>query len=403
MALGLITEYNPFHYGHLYHLNKSKKITESKDTIVVMSGNFVQRGETAIFDKYTRTQMAISSGVDMVIELPTLYSTSSAEFFARESINILQQSGVVDSVSFGSECGNINELQKISSFFVNEKLGLNKEYKKILKMYLKEGITYPSARNKAFAHFFDNNEILLSPNNILAIEYLKAIEELSSSIKAFTINRIKSDYNSKDIEGIITSATSIRNELSKSNYKDIKNSMPTDNFDLIKNINYSDYNKLSSIFHYMIKTKSTDELSNILDVTEGLENRIINTTNENFLLSDIIKNTKTKRFTLTKIQRAILHIILNITKDYFNYYNTLGGVQYIRVLGFNKNKSYLLKELSKKSSLPVITNLKNAKSLLNTNSYNLLLDEIKYTDIYNLTNNIYKKNYEFNQPLIIKI
>ncbi len=402
MTLGLITEYNPFHYGHLYHLNKSKKITENKDTVIVMSGNFVQRGEPAIFDKYTRTKMAIDNGADMVIELPTIYSTSSAEFFARESINLLNQSGIVNAISFGSECGKTDELKKISSFFVQEKKGLQPEYKTILNNFLKEGINYPTARNKAYNYLFGENNFLSSPNNILGIEYLKAIEELSSSIIPYTIDRIKSNYNSEKIEGTITSATSIRKELIKGNYENLKNNMPTNNFELIKNIPYSNYDNLSSIFHFILKTKTKEEISNILDISEGLENRILNISDNTFLLSDIFKNTKTKRFTLTRIQRAILHIILNINKDYFNYYNNIGGVQYVRVLGFNKNKPHLLKELTKKSSLPVITNLKNANSILNNDAYRLLLDEIKYTDIYNLTRNEYKKNYELSKSLIMK-
>ncbi len=399
MALGLITEYNPFHYGHLHHLNKSKKITNNKDTIVVMSGNFTQRGEPAIYDKYLRTNMALQNGVDMVIELPTLYSTSSAEFFARETINILNKCGIVDSVCFGSECGNISELKKISSFFVEEKKGMNPDYKNVLNKYLKEGINYPTARNRAYEYFFGNNEILSSPNNILGIEYLKALEEQNSSINPFTINRIKSDYNSTEIEGIITSATSIRNSLHKNNISELKKCMP--NANLINNVTFSDYNKLSTVFHYIVHNLESNELGNILDITEGLENRIVNIANETFLLSNIINKVKTKRFTLTKIQRAILHIILNIQKSTFEYYNQLGGTPYVRVLGFNKEKQYLLKQLTQKSELPVITNLKNAKNILNNDAYNLLCSEIKYTDIYNLTVNKYKKNYELSQSLVI--
>ncbi len=400
MALGLITEYNPFHFGHLYHLKKSKKITGSQDTIVVMSGNFTQRGEVAIFDKYLRTKMALQNGADIVIELPTLYSTSSAEFFARESINILNKSGIVDCVCFGSESGNIEKLKKVSSFFVNEKKGLNTEYKIILNKYLKDGLSYPTARNKSYKHFFEDDIILNSPNNILGIEYLKAIEEQNSPIKAFTIDRIKSNYNSKKIEGVITSATSIRNALHNSNMENLSRCMP--NQSLIKDTPFAQYNKLSPIFHYIINKSSNSEISSILDVTEGLENRIVNISNDNYLLSDIIKEVKSKRFTLTKIQRAILHIILNIKKDYFKYYNNLGGVPYIRVLGFNKNKDYLLKNLIKKSELPVVTNLKKAHSLLNDDAYNLLIREVQNTDIYNLTIDKYKKNYEFSQPLVIQ-
>ncbi len=402
MALGLIVEYNPFHYGHLYHLNKSKKTTQNKDVIVVMSGNFVQRGLPAIFDKYTRTKMALLNGADIVIELPTLYSTSSAEFFAKESINILNQTGIVNAVSFGSECGSIQDMKKVSSFLLSEKNNKNTEYANILNKYLKEGLSYPDARNKACSHFISNDNILKSPNNILGIEYLKALEHFSSKIEPYTITRIKSDYNSEEIEGVITSATSIRNELFNNNYNNILQSVPTTSLDLIKSSSkISNYDNLSDIFHYILKTKNIDEIKNILDITEGLENRIISQADNNYLLSDIIKNVKTKRYTLTKIQRAILHILLNIDKDYFDYYNNLNGVQYIRVLGFKKDKSHILKDLSEKSTLPVILNLKNAKSILSDDALAMLNDEIKFTDIYNLTINKHIKNYEYKMPLVI--
>ena len=231
-VLGLITEYNPFHNGHLYHLEESKKITNSDFTVVVMSGNYVQRGEPAIVDKWTRTKMALEAGADLVLELPVVYATSSAEFFAFGAISILHHSNITDCISFGSELGSIDLLSQIADFLFFE----SDHYKMKLKAYVSKGLAFPLARNKALiSEFIDKkinipkeelNKILSSSNNILAIEYLKALKLLKSPIEVFTIKRQGASYNSTQLDSIFASATGIRNSLKNNDYSILYKTMP---------------------------------------------------------------------------------------------------------------------------------------------------------------------------------
>jgi predicted nucleotidyltransferase len=405
-ALGLICEYNPFHNGHLLHINESKKITSSTDTVVVMSGNYVQRGEPAIVDKQARTKMALLNGADIVIELPLHFATSSAESFSFGAIKILNDCGIVSKVCFGSECNDINLLKKISSTLFSE----SDEFKSALKHNLSKGLTYPLARQNALTCFLDvDKKVLSSPNNILAIEYLKALEKLNSKIKPYCLKR-SNDHNCKHITSNITSATSIRSSLKENGLISIKNTLPKSSFDILeqeihKGLCPSSLNNLSHILHFILRTQPLEYLSSILDITEGLENRIVKSSNSTFYIDDLLKNIKTKRYTYTKLQRALLHIILDIKKQDFDKCNALGP-SYIRVLGFNKEKEYLLKNLKDNSSLPIITNLKNAYKVLNPYQLSILQKEIVSTDIYYLSKNSFssfptEKNIEYKLPLVI--
>ncbi|MGO1820465.1 MAG: tRNA(Met) cytidine acetate ligase, partial [Senegalia sp. (in: firmicutes)] len=206
--VGLVTEYNPFHNGHKYHLERSKYETNCDYSIAIMSGNFVQRGEPAICDKWSRAKMAIDSGVDLVIELPTLYSTMSAEFFSYGAIKILDSLNSIDFISFGSETNDLKKLNSISKILAFEPL----EFKYSLKKYLNEGNVFPKARSLALKEILkdkDLDKIINNPNNILAIEYMKSLIKLKSTIKAHSIKRISSNYNDKNLTGEISSATAI--------------------------------------------------------------------------------------------------------------------------------------------------------------------------------------------------
>ncbi len=398
--VGIIAEYNPFHLGHLYHLQQSKLITNSDNVIVVMSGNFTQRGLPTIFDKNIRVSNALKNGVDLVLELPVPFATSSAEYFARESVNILNSSNIVDYLSFGSENGDLSHLSRIASFFNNEKLHGNNKYSTLLNKYLNKGLSFPKARNLAYNDYFDCDDLVLNnPNNILGIEYLKALETFNSNIKPITIKRLLSNYHSNDIEGSITSATSIRNEIYNNNFNSVINCLPTSSISSIENIinnkNLPLYNNLSPILHYILCSTSKENLLNISNMKEPLLNRLIEVSNDNFNIDDLLFNLKAKNFNLTSLQRTLLHLILNIKKDEFT------TSKYIRVLGFNRNKSFLLNDLINKSSLPVVTNLKNAHTILDSNAMDLLNKEIQSTDIYNLCKpNSTRKNFEYTSPLI---
>ena len=230
--LGIVSEYNPFHNGHLRHLNYSKEVTKSAFTVCVMSGNFTQRGDTALIDKWTRAEMALKAGIDLVVELPTLYATSSAENFAEGAIKILNSLGVVDYISFGSEIGQLSPLNDIAEILYKEP----KEFSSLITRQLKSGLSYPKARELAISMYFGSSkkysDILENPNNILGIEYLKAIKKFKSPIVPLTVKREYSDYNSKSIKNGLASSTAIRDMIQKK--KNIHYVVPFETYELME-------------------------------------------------------------------------------------------------------------------------------------------------------------------------
>lgn len=391
--LGVITEYNPFHNGHKLHIQKSKEKTNNKHCIVVMSGNFCQRGEPAIFDKYTRTKMALLNGADLVLELPLCFATASAEMFALGAIDILDKTGVIKNICFGSEQGDINSFLEIVNILSDEPL----QFKNYLNDYLDDGLSFPKAREQALEKFLNKKvDILNEPNNILSIEYLKAINKLNSKICAKTIKREKAHFHSNNIDGNIASATAIRQAILNKNFEKIQNVVPKNCYDLMKNSKIKMLDNYTHILKYILKTQNLSYIQNIADITEGIENKIIdNIDSKN--ITDLIKNIKSKRYTHTKLQRAILHIILNITKDEQDFLKQNLN-PYIRVLGFKKSSSHILTEITQNAKVPVVTNLKNAKNILNKNAMYYLEKEIKCSDIYYLDEKI---NQEYKKPLVI--
>ncbi len=380
MTSAIIAEYNPFHKGHKYHIDETKKITGS-DIIAIMSGNFVQRGEPAVTDKHTRTKMALENGVSMVIELPVQYATGSADIFAYGAVNILNACKIFDTLSFGSESGSVAVFEKAAEILNNEP----DNFKSLLKQHLSTGLSYPLSRSKALEEYANiDTTFLNAPNNILALEYIKELKRLKSPIKPITIKRIVSSYNSNTLSGEISSASAIRSALINNDFKAF-NSMPENCINTIKDKTIPLLDDYTQILSYILRTKSPDEISKIADVTEGLENRILNT--DFTSISDLLNKLKTKRYTYSKLQKAILHIILNITKD-----EQQVPPQYIRVLGFRRDKKHLLTKLGSSSSLPVITSVKENEDLLKK--------EIITTDIYNIiTGN--KKGAEYTTPIVV--
>lgn len=406
--LGIITEYNPFHNGHSLHIEKSKKETNSKYCVVVMSGNFVQRGEPAIFDKYIRTKMALLNGADLVIELPIVYATASAELFSLGAVDILSKTNIVSKICFGSEANNLDLFLNIADILVQEPIN----YKLELQKNLKEGLSYPTARAIALSNILPKNtniDFLKEPNNILCLEYLKALKYLNNrDIDVFTIKREEAHFHSQKINlnSSIASATAIRKEILnnnlKSNQTNLANIMPQNCLDLINQSNPNDLNNYTKILSFLLRIRTPQDLSQIADITEGLENKILNNLcylDETNDISKFISQIKSKRYTYTKIQRALLHIILNITKqEQLEYKNNL--VPYIRVLGFKKDSQFILKELTQKSKVPIIMNLKNASGILDERGMYLLNKEITCSDIYYLNQNL-PKNIEYTMPLVI--
>lgn len=389
-VVGLITEYNPFHNGHKYHLDKSKELTSASHTIAVMSGNFLQRGEPALLDKWERGRIAVKEGVDLVIELPTIYSCNSAEFFASGSINLLDSLNIVDYVCFGSEGGNLKNINLISDLLVDEP----PKFKSNLKEHLNKGCPFPVARENAIREYLGDNieniNSLNSPNFILGIEYLKALKFLNSTITPLTIKRIKADYNSTEIKDEICSATAIRNLLEESleHINMIKNVVPSNSYEMINNAIQKGkgpifIKDLEQIILYKLRFASTNDLKSIHDVVEGLENRFKKAAKLSTNYHDLMQHLKTKRYTMTRLKRILIKAILGISKRDVNTLAKNSKPQYIRVLGFNNRGAELLKIIKQTSSLPIITNLKRFNP---QNQYSKRMMEIDLiaTDIYSL-------------------
>lgn len=404
-TLGIITEYNPFHKGHAYMIAQAKQKAGADRVVVVMSGSFVQRGEPAIFDKWTRTEAALRNGVDLVLELPVLFAASNAETFARAAVRILEESGIVDVLCFGSESGDLHAMQEAARLMENE----TEEFQHLLKEQLDEGLSYPAARAKALetvSHI--SSEILSRPNHILGLEYLKALERYHCTMQPMTIKR-EGDYNSPSLTDGFASAAAIRKALAENRSTEAMTQLPENTHDI--------YNKALSLgtapvfwdtlapaLHYKLRTTSAEELEEIAEVVEGLENRILHSIDSCYDLKDILDFIKTKRYTRTKIQRILLHILLDIKEKEVAYFLNLPKMPYIRVLGFQKENSGILADLTENAKCPVLTNLKKAPTLLNEDGLALLALEKTATDLHALAypNPIYRApNQDFTKPLVI--
>ena len=392
--IGIIAEYNPFHNGHKYQLEKIKEITKYDNAICVISGNFIQRGLPAIYDKWTRTKMALEAGFDLVIELPTYYAVNSAEKFAFGGINILNNLGIINNVCFGVENDDISSLNKIANILVNEP----KEYTKILKEELQKGLSYAKSRENSIIKYTNKKEygnILNSSNNILGIEYLKALKKINSNMSPILIKRHISNYNDINIESNICSATAIRELMDNNNNLNkeqiLSNVVPTSTYNIMKNSIIKSLKDLEKEIIYSIRKMSIEELSQILEVNEGIEIRLKKYSFETDDIYQLVDLVKSKRFTQTKIQRILIHILLNMTKNEFNCINK--DNEYIRVLGFNKNGKKLLKHIAQNTNIPIITSVNKYIKQYGINS--LLEKDILSSNIY-----LGKYNIDYTQKII---
>lgn len=406
---GIVAEYNPFHNGHKYQIDKIKEQTNSDGIIAVMSGNFIQRGLPALFDKWTRTKMALENGVDLVIELPVYYSVASAEYFATGGVGILNSLGIVNNICFGANTEDLDTLKRIANVLFLEPDG----YKKLLQSDLKRGASFPVARSNALKNFLKKEydakyiaDILLDSNNILAIEYLKALFYLNSNINPIAIKRKGGDYNSLDVVDNVCSATAIREMLIKDNMDDIKKLMPESSYSLMKseiiNGKAPMYVKnFEKEILYSLRMASTEDIFNLNDVSEGLENVLKKCSNEKFTLEELIDEVKSKRYTKTRVQRLMINSLLDIEKnDVENYKH---NVQYVRVLGFNKNGEKLLSKIYNNCKLPIVTAPAKFMKVANDVQKKMLEKEILATNIYTLGYQVpeYRKaNLDYTMPVI---
>lgn len=429
---GLIVEYNPFHNGHIYHLNKSLEKTNADASIAVMSGNFIQRGEPALFDKFSRAKAAVESGIDLVVELPSIYASQSAELFAKGSVSLLNSLGCVNSICFGSEEGNISALYLIASILCLEP----QEFKEKLTYYLNEGMLFPTARNKALLDYINStdfsigdnfsdidlseeriNNILSSSNNILGIEYIKQLISLNSNIKPFTIGRIHSEYNSEEISGNINSATAVRKKLheiisfaehNSSDVNDLINSIQTSE-DITNSIPESTLNMIASsiekgffpmypeyFFETLISTIIRDKknLESYFDISEGIENKIFKAALVAKDYDELLNLIKSKRYTMTRIKRCLNNILLGVTKEDMEFAKGIDSIPYVRILAFNSKGREIIREIKKSSEIKIINKFSEVEHFMDDKNFKFLIEnDIKCTDIYNTI--YYKKNRPF--------
>ncbi|MGN0377133.1 MAG: nucleotidyltransferase family protein [Suilimivivens sp.] len=405
----IIAEYNPFHEGHKYQIEETRYLTDADFILVLMSGDFVQRGAPAIFNKYHRTQMALLGGADVVIELPSLYAVSSAEFFAEGSVALLNRLGIVDYLSFGSECGDINLIQNCAGLLVAD----FPEYNHALSFFIKQGYSFPVARNKAVlqtachsgtkqiadGHSLSEeaiNTLFTSPNNILAIEYCKSLLAANSPITPITIKRQGAGYHETSLQkesAVFNSASAIRAAIEKGN---------TD-------ADYLTANDFSSLLHYRLLTERDHGFTRYLDCSNNLSDKIVKNLPDYTDFTGFCSLLKSKDITYTRISRVLTHILLGITApDSFSQplFQRKLSVPYARLLGFRKESKALLSSIKKNSSVPLISKLADATVLLDQESsaLQMLKQDILASDIYEAVySHKYKKRLlnEYKQSPII--
>ena len=376
-VVGIVCEYNPFHNGHKKLIEYAKTTLGADYIIGVMSGNFTQRGEPAIIDKYSRAKMALINGIDIIYEIPTLFACSSAKEYATCAVKMLAKTGVVDTIVFGCETSDANQFITYAKKLIE--LEQDDDFNNAIIKYTKEGLSYPVARSKALDTYIDSS-FISSPNNILGLEYTMAILSNSYDIKIATIQR-DSNYNSLEMEGVSSSASSIRNAIS--NNLSFTNTMPTNAYDILDNcISSNAYilpNDLSGILSY--KLLSENSFTEYLDIDNDLSNKICNSLASFNGFNAFANELKSKNLTLTKIQRGLIHILLGITTDDFEKAKSLDYITYLRMLGFSKNGSQLLSLIKENAEVPIITSLASRDS--SAEAINLLLDlDIYASDIY---------------------
>lgn len=404
--IGLIAEYNPFHNGHLYHLRESRKRACADAVIVVMSGDFVQRGEPALFSKRIRAKTALEAGADIVVELPVCQACAGAEYFAHGAVALLEKLGCVDELWFGSECGEIAPLEETAAVLTRK----TDEVTEKIQGFLSGGLSYPAARAAALRSFFKNEtslSFLSGQNNLLGIEYLKAIRQLDSHIKAHTIRRTDDGYHSLSLDGVFCSASALRKGFQDGFLpSDFTAQLPENSRQYLnhawKNQGPVFADDLSLLFKYKLMSESPETLKDYQENMPGLASKMIKHKNEFSSFTQFCGLLKSKELTYTRISRVHLHILLNLFHRDLEQLKNSGYAHYAHILGFRRESTGLFPLLKQAGRIPLITKLtktdalsETGKQMLNTDIFASDLYQSILADKYNIP-----FRSEYQQPII---
>lgn len=394
--VGIIAEYNPFHNGHAYHLKAAKELSGAKHAIAVMSGDFVQRGEPAMFDKHLRAKWALEQGADMVLLLPAVFSLASAQAFASGGVGILHGTGIVDHISFGSECGDVSALQRAAEMADDE----SAELKELIKNHLDSGLSYPDARARAWQQYIGESALLSSPNDILGIEYIRALNALNSPMVPIPVTRTGPGHDSPKLTAGFASASAIRGSiLSQADTAGlVPDSIQKDITAAVScGLAPRTIENLSRETVYALRRMTKEQLAALPDVGEGLENLLYSACRQHGNIDDVLAQVKSRRYTMARLKRICMCALLGIDGSPMD---KLDGL-YIRVLGVRRDAMHLLSQLSEKASLPVVARYADAEEL--TSSRRSLMDtDMLAADIAAMSTAAPSPaRFDFSQPLLI--
>ena len=388
-VVGIVAEYNPFHNGHQYQLNKVKEETGADYIIIAMSGNYLQRGVPALCDKFIRTEMALKCGADLVLEIPTIWATASAEYYAHAGVSLLAATGVVTHIAFGAETDDLDSLLEVSSILKNEP----DVYRAVLANSIRSGNSFPVARKNALITSLPNfseeklDELLNTPNNILALEYLKAMPD---SIQPMLIKREGAGYHDTEMNTDLPSASAIRRSIFDTdadlNFEELEKAMPQESYALLKKA--YEYNQLittndfSDSLGYRLLSQNHTSFATYADCTQDFSNKIKNHLKDFVFFEDFVDALKTKDMTYTRISRCLLHILLDIKQSDYTIGRAIGYASYLRILGFRRASSTLLSKMKRSTDTPIISKVADAEILLDYETNKFFDKDIFASNLY---------------------
>ncbi|MGX6979600.1 nucleotidyltransferase [Vagococcus elongatus] len=387
-SCGIVAEYNPFHNGHRYQISKAKQLSQAEVMVAVMSGNFLQRGEPAIIDKWVRAELALHHGIDLVIELPFAYAVQSADYFSKGSIKLLQNLGT-EALSFGTDYSGEIDYQEFAKFQLENQREIDDAFKKIQN----NGMSYPQQMTEVYRRLYPEMTLdFNSPNHILGMGYAKENILHARPMELFPIPRKESEHHQTEItQGNFASGTSIRQHVKEKKWREIKSVLPEETFRQLKEHQTIDWELFWPLLKYQLTVQSTTQLRHIYQMTQGIENRLKKYVNEADSFKDFIEKVKTKRFTWTRLQRLCLYVLLQVTQEEVtNVWNN----SYLRILAFNEKGQKYLNVRKNKLTLPVITNV-------NSQNESLLSLDIRAGQLFQLVKAEKKEQDYYTKPIMI--